>query len=322
MKYVSTRGGSLPVSFERCLLDGLAPDGGLYIPTNWPVFSASYIKEMKNLCYEELTKKILEPFIGDSFTEEELNSMIYKAYNQFNLKDKCLLKKIDDSQFLLELFHGPTLAFKDFALQLISQMFESTLHKRKTKINIIGATSGDTGSAAVEAFKEKENVNLFILFPKGRISEIQRKQMSTINSKNVFAIMIDGDFDDCQNIVKNIFEDLNFKENMKVSGINSINWARILAQVVYYFFSFFKLPQSVETISFSVPSGNFGNIFAGYIAKKLGLPIKHLIVATNENDILNRVIQTGVYKIGKVFKTISPSMEIQISSNFERLIFD
>ena len=322
MKYISTRGGCPPISFKKCLLDGLAPDGGLYVPESWPHFSFSNINEMKSLSYEELTKKILQPFIENSFSEEELDLMIFKAYLNFNVKDKCLLKKINDGQYLLELFHGPTLAFKDFALQLIAQMFELILSKSKSKINIIGATSGDTGSAAVEAFKEKENVNLFILFPKGRISDIQRRQMSTINAKNIFAIMIDGDFDDCQNIVKSIFEDLSFKEKMKISGVNSINWARILAQVVYYFFSFNRLPSNVKGVSYCIPSGNFGNIFAGYIAKKIGLPIHHLIAATNKNDILDRVIQTGIYKREKVFKTISPSMDIQVSSNFERLIFE
>ncbi len=322
MRYISTRGKSAPINFEKCLINGLAPDGGLYIPEKWPKFSSQTLIEMKHLSYEELAKKIIIPFVGDSFSEFELNNIVYKAYNNFEKKEKCLLKKINEKLFLLELFHGPTLAFKDFAMQIISQMFELTLSKNNNNINIIGATSGDTGSAAVEAFKNKKNVNLFILFPKGRISNIQRRQMTTSSSKNINAIMIDGDFDDCQNIVKSIFQDFSFKERMKISGINSINWARILAQVVYYFYSSFKVSSYNEKTTFCVPSGNFGNIFAGYVAKKLGLSIEHLITATNRNDILNRVVKTGVYKKGKVHKTMSPSMDIQISSNFERLLFE
>ena len=322
MRYISTRGKSPPINFEKCLINGLAPDGGLYIPERWPKFSTQTLVDMKNLSYEELAKKIIIPFVGESFSEFELNNIIYKAYNNFEKKEKCILKTINDKHFLLELFHGPTLAFKDFAMQIISQMFELTLLKNKNSINIIGATSGDTGSAAVEAFKNIKNVNLFILFPKGRISDIQRRQMTTSSSKNIYAIMIDGDFDDCQNIVKSIFQDISFKERMKISGINSINWARILAQVVYYFYSSFQVSSYNEKITFCVPSGNFGNIFAGYVAKKLGLSIEHLITATNKNDILNRVVKTGVYKKGKVHKTISPSMDIQISSNFERLLFE
>ncbi len=322
MKYISTRGKSLPINFKECLINGLAPDGGLYIPEKWPKFSKQTIIDMKNLSYEELAKKIILPFIGDTFSEFELNNIIYKAYDNFEKKEKCLLKKINDKHYLLELFHGPTFAFKDFAMQIISQMFELTLSNNENNINIIGATSGDTGSAAVEAFKNKKNVNLFILFPKGRISDIQRRQMTTSFSKNIKPIMIDGDFDDCQNIVKLIFEDISFKERMKISGINSINWARILAQVVYYFYSSFKVSSNEEKISFCVPSGNFGNIFAGFVAKKLGLSIEYLITASNKNDILNRVVKTGVYEKGKVHKTISPSMDIQISSNFERLLFE
>ncbi len=317
MKYISTRGNAPELGFENVLLEGLAKDGGLYIPEIWP--SVDY-KNLPEGPYFEQAAFIIHPFVDDFVSKEELLSLTERAYSQFPLDDAAPLKEIQKDNYLLELYHGPTLAFKDFAMLLLAEFFNFSLKKRNKKITILGATSGDTGSAAIEAFKDSEHANVFILFPEGRVSDIQRKQMTTVSSQSVYPIEVNGNFDDCQNLVKNLFQDLEFKNQYSLAAINSINWARVAAQIVYYFTSFQKI--DAEKVSFSVPTGNFGDIFAGWVAKKMGLPIDRLIVATNSNDILHRAISTGDYFQEKVQATISPSMDIQISSNFERLLFE
>jgi len=318
MKYVSTRDNSKEYDFEQVFIKGLADDGGLYVPISLKKHSTDELLELKNLNYNELSTEIINLFSSDFISKEELSSLIMKSYSTFREKEVVKLSNVGEIK-LLELFHGPTLAFKDIAMQFIGNLYEYYLNKNNKKINIVVATSGDTGSAAIDAIKGKSNLNIFVLHPNNRISSVQRKLMTTVEEKNVFNIAIDGNFDDCQNIVKQMFSDLEFSKSINMSGVNSINWARIIAQCVYYFYSYFKLDK--ETISFSVPTGNFGDVFAGYIAKKMGLPIDKLIVATNENDILHRAISKGDYVSKKVKETISPSMDIQLASNFERLIY-
>jgi len=318
MKYVSTRDNSKEYDFEQVFIKGLADDGGLYVPISLKKHSTDELLELKNLNYNELSTEIINLFSSDFISKEELSSLIMKSYSTFREKEVVKLSNVGEIK-LLELFHGPTLAFKDIAMQFIGNLYEYYLNKNNKKINIVVATSGDTGSAAIDAIKGKSNLNIFVLHPNNRISSVQRKLMTTVEEKNVFNIAIDGNFDDCQNIVKQMFSDLEFSKSINMSGVNSINWARIIAQCIYYFYSYFKLDK--ETISFSVPTGNFGDVFAGYIAKKMGLPIDKLIVATNENDILHRAISKGDYVSKKVKETISPSMDIQLASNFERLIY-
>ena len=322
IKYVSTRGQAPLVDFQDALLAGLAPDGGLYLPDAWPEFSADQIFRLAGLQYEDAAVQILLPFVGSSIEENELEEMIVRAYSGFRHAAIAPVKQIQNSMFMLELFHGPTLAFKDFALQLVAQIFDKVLQDLGSKISIIGATSGDTGSAAIEAFRDSNHVDLFILYPHGRISDVQRRQMTTPNSTNVHAFAIDGDFDDCQRIVKALFADKEFRAEMSLSGINSINWARVMAQTVYFFTSAVALGAPDRSISFTVPTGNFGDIFAGWAAKRMGLPIKQLVIATNQNDILCRALDTGRYEPEQVSSTISPSMDIQVSSNFERILFE
>ena len=317
MKYISTRGEPKKLGFEDVLLKGLAPDGGLYVPLEWPSLD---FNKLDNEFYWQDAAEVLLPFVSDFINKDDLNSLTERAYKSFERQDMTPLIQLDDNKYLLELFHGPTLAFKDFAMLLLAELFDVSLKKRKEKITIIGATSGDTGSAAIEAFKNSKNVNVFIFFPKDRVSEIQRKQMTTTNGDGVFPVEIDGTFDDCQNIVKSLFNDLNFNDEVNLGAINSINWGRIAAQIVYYFTSYKLLKNG--PISYSVPTGNFGDILAGWAAKKMGLPIANLLIATNENDILARALETGVYSIDKAIATMSPSMDIQISSNFERLLFE
>ncbi|MDA9623245.1 threonine synthase [Rhodobiaceae bacterium] len=317
MKYISTRGEPKELGFEDVLLKGLAPDGGLYVPLEWPSLD---FNKLDNEFYWQDAAEVLLPFVSDFINKDDLNSLTERAYKSFERHDMTPLIQLDDNKYLLELFHGPTLAFKDFAMLLLAELFDVSLKKRKEKITIIGATSGDTGSAAIEAFKNSKNVNVFIFFPKDRVSEIQRKQMTTTNGDGVFPVEIDGTFDDCQNIVKSLFNDLNFNDEVNLGAINSINWGRIAAQIVYYFTSYKLLKNG--PISYSVPTGNFGDILAGWAAKKMGLPIANLLIATNENDILARALETGVYSIDKAIATMSPSMDIQISSNFERLLFE
>ena len=321
MNYVSTRNSSDIFKFKDVFIKGLADDGGLFIPKSLHKYSQNDLIEFKNLEYKELAKKIIYPFIGDFMSENDLGKIIDKSYSVFRKKNVVDLIKVGDRS-VLELFHGPTLAFKDVAMQLLGNFYEYYLNNNNEKINIVVATSGDTGAAAIDAIKGKKNVNIFVLHPHNRVSTVQRKLMTTGNEKNVFNIAIKGNFDDCQNLVKAMFADKTFSTSIKMSGVNSINWARIIAQSVYYFYSYFLTKDRSKPINFSVPTGNFGDVYAGYLAKKMGLPINKFIVATNQNDILHRAISIGEYCIEKVSETISPSMDIQIASNFERLLYD
>ena len=321
MEYISTRNEKITFSFKDIFLRSLAEDGGLFVPKKIPSYTPNELKNLNNLSYNELAQKIILKFCIDEFSEKEITEIVNSSYKNFRAKDVVEIKKIGKFN-LLELFHGPTLAFKDVAMQVIGNMYEKILYKNNLKVNIVVATSGDTGAAAINAIKNRKNIKIFVLHPENKISEVQRKFMTTVNSKNIFNIAIEGNFDECQELVKLMFADKNFSQSVNMSGVNSINWARIVAQIVYYFFSYFKIARNGEKLNFSVPTGNFGDIYAGYIAKKMGLPINKLIVATNSNDILKRVINTGVYKPEKVAHTVSPSMDIQVASNFERLIFD
>ena len=318
MNYFSTRDKSLKFSFKEIFLRGLAPGGGLFLPTEIKRFNKDELKDLSKLDYKELATEIIFNFCKDEIKKNDLKSLIEKSYSSFKDKEVVNLIKIGDSN-LLELYNGPTLAFKDIAMQIIGNFYEHFKVAKDKTVNIIVATSGDTGSAAIAALNGRENINLFVLHPHNKISSVQRKIMTTTNGSNIYNIAIKGSFDDCQKIVKELFNDENFRTKINMSGVNSINWARIVCQIVYYFYTYFKLKK--EKISFSVPTGNFGDIYAGYVAKKMGLPINKLIVATNENDILQRVINNGEYKPDKVKPSISPSMDIQVASNFERLLF-
>ena len=321
MKYISTRNSSKTFEFKDVFIKGLADDGGLFIPKSFNKFSKSDIDEFKDLNYQELAKKIIYPFIGNFMNENDLSKIIDKSYSVFRKKNVVNLVKVGDRS-VLELFHGPTLAFKDVAMQLLGNFYEYYLNNENKKLNIVVATSGDTGAAAIDAIKGKKNINIFVIHPHNRVSPVQRKLMTTGKEQNVFNIAINGNFDDCQNLVKLMFADKNFSQDIKMSGVNSINWARIIVQSVYYFYSYFLVEDNKQPINFSVPTGNFGDVYAGYLAKKMGLPINKLIVATNQNDILHRAISKGSYEVEKVHETISPSMDIQIASNFERLLYD
>ena len=321
MDYVSTRNSSNIFKFKDVFIKGLADDGGLFIPKSLQKYKKNDLFEFKNLEYKELAKKIIHPFIGDFMSENDLSKIIDKSYSAFRKKNVVDLIEVGDRS-ILELFHGPTLAFKDIAMQLLGNFYEYYLNNENEKINIVVATSGDTGAAAIDAIKGKDNVNIFVLHPNNRVSPVQRKLMTTGKEKNVFNIAVDGNFDDCQNLVKAMFADKFFSKEIRMSGVNSINWARIIAQSVYYFYSYFLIEENNKPINFSVPTGNFGDVYAGYLAKKMGLPINKFVVATNQNDILHRAISKGTYDIEKVSETISPSMDIQIASNFERLIYD
>jgi len=318
MIYVSTRDNSKEFSFEEVFIKGLADDGGLYVPKSLKKYNSQELSKLKNLNYNEISTEIINQFSSDFISKKELSYLIKKSYSKFRENEVVKISNIGELK-LLELFHGPTLAFKDVAMQFIGNLYEYYLSKNYKKINIVVATSGDTGAAAINAIQGKSNLNIFVLHPNNRISSVQRKIMTTVEEKNVFNIAIEGNFDDCQNIVKSMFSDLEFSRSINMSGVNSINWARIIAQTVYYFYTYFKLNK--KSISFSVPTGNFGDVFAGYLAKKMGLPIDKLIVATNENDILHRAISNGDYISKKVKETLSPSMDIQLASNFERLIY-
>ena len=322
MQYISTRGQAPVLSFGEAMMTGLARDGGLYVPQEVPQFSAAQIAAMAGLPYEEIAFCVMRPFMGETFSDDEFKTLIARAYAGFGHAARAPLKQLGPNHFLLELFHGPTLAFKDFAMQLIGQMMQAALAKTGERITIVGATSGDTGSAAIEAFKGLANVDVFILFPHGRVSEVQRRQMTTPTESNVHALAMDGDFDDAQARVKDMFNDFAFRDGVRLAGVNSINWARVLAQVVYYFSSAVALGAPHRKVSFTVPTGNFGDIFAGYIAKQMGLPIDQLVIATNQNDILDRALRSGDYATNGVKPSISPSMDIQVSSNFERALFD
>ena len=318
MEYISTRNNKKTFEFKDVFIKGLADDGGLFIPKSLHKID---VNELRGLEYNDLAKKIISTFIGDFMNKNDLSNIIDKSYSVFRKKNVVNLIKVGDRS-VLELFHGPTLAFKDVAMQLLGNFYEYYLNNENQKINIVVATSGDTGAAAIDAIKGKKNVNIFVLHPHNRVSSVQRKLMTTVKDENVFNIAINGNFDDCQNLVKSMFADKNFSNEINMSGVNSINWARIIAQSVYYFYSYFLIEDKDEPINFSVPTGNFGDVYAGYLAKKMGLPINKLIVATNQNDILHRAISKGSYEVEKVAETISPSMDIQIASNFERLIYD
>ncbi len=321
IKYSSTRGGESSLSYEDVLLSGLARDGGLFMPEEWPQFSHSDLNEMKNLNYAELSAKIIRPFVEPCLSENELLSISKDTYSVFN-KDVAPLYQLNNNLHVLELFQGPTLAFKDYAMQFLARAFNQALNKRAQKGVILGATSGDTGSAALEAFKGKENIDIFILFPHKRVSSVQQKQMTWINEKGAYALSVKTDFDGCQAIVKDCFEDLKFKDEISLSAINSINWVRLLPQIVYYFYSALKIGVPDKEIVFSVPTGNFGNILAGWMAKKIGLPISKLICGSNQNDILTRFFNNGTMERKNVLPSYSPSMDIQVSSNFERLLYE
>ncbi len=321
MRYVSTRNTSKNFDFKDVFIKGLADDGGLFVPDSLKKYSENEIRDFKNLSYSELAKKIVYPFIDNFMSETELSKIIDKSYSVFRKDNVIDLIKLGDRS-VLELFHGPTLAFKDVAMQLLGNFYEHYLNSENQNINIVVATSGDTGAAAIDAIKGKKKINIFVLHPDNRVSSVQRKLMTTGKDENVFNIAIKGNFDDCQNLVKSMFADKKFSNDIKMSGVNSINWARIIAQSVYYFYSYLLVEDTSEPTNFSVPTGNFGDVYAGYLAKKMGLPINKLIVATNQNDILHRAISEGSYEAEKVSETISPSMDIQIASNFERLIFD
>ncbi len=317
MNYISTRNKSLNYDFSSIFLRGLAPDGGLFLPNEIKKFNENELNELSKLNYIDLGVEIISEFCIPVLNKNKIKLILDEAYSSFDTKNIVEIKKIDNIN-LLELYHGPTLAFKDIAMQVIGLMYEA-LNLNKKKINVIVATSGDTGSAAIAALKEKQNINLFVLHPHEKISSIQRKIMTTCNSNNIYNIAVKGNFDDCQKIVKQMFNDEQFREKINMSGVNSINWARIICQIVYYFYAYFQFSSK---LNFSVPTGNFGDVYAGYIAKKMGLPIDKLIVATNENDILCRVINTGEYRPSEVKPSLSPSMDIQVASNFERLLFD
>ncbi len=322
MKYVSTRGQAPALTFDDVLLTGLARDGGLYLPASWPRFSAAEIRAMADLSYADLAFRVLAPFIADAIHEARFRKILAEAYDGFGHAAVAPLKQLDRRIWLLELFHGPTLAFKDFALQLVGRLFDEILEARGARVTIVGATSGDTGSAAIEACRGRSRVEIFILHPKGRVSEGQRRQMTTVDTANVHNLAIEGSFDDCQDLVKAMFNDLAFRDELALSAVNSINCVRILGQIVYYFAAALALGAPDRKVAFAVPTGNFGNVFAGYAAGIMGLPIERLIVASNVNDILTRFFESGSMSIQGVQASLSPSMDIQISSNFERLLYD
>ncbi len=322
MKYISTRGDAPVLNFEEVLLAGLASDGGLYVPEVLPTFSKEEIASWVGLPYNELAYKIIKPFVDDCVEDADLKQMIDETYAGFNHSAVAPLKELGTNEWVLELFHGPTLAFKDFALQLLGRLMDYALTKRQERLVIMGATSGDTGSAAIEGCRHSDHLDIFILHPYNRVSEVQRKQMTTIIEDNVFNVALEGNFDDCQEMVKDSFANQDFLGGRKLGAVNSINWARIMSQIVYYFSASLAVGGPHREVAFSVPTGNFGDIFAGYLAKQMGLPISQLVVATNKNDILHRVISGNDMSKGELVHTLSPSMDIMVSSNFERLLFD
>lgn len=322
MKYVSTRGEAPALGFDDVLLTGLAPDGGLYVPEHWPHFSSDDIRALRGLSYQDMAVAVMTPFVTDCLSDDELRDLVTRSYAGFEHAAVAPLKQLGPDRWVMELFHGPTLAFKDYALQFVGNAFEDVLKKKGRRITIVGATSGDTGSAAIEACRDRENIDIFILHPEGRTSEVQRRQMTTVQAPNVHNVALKGTFDDCQDTVKALFADVAFREEMGLSAVNSINWARIMAQVVYYFWAGVALGAPDRAVTFAVPTGNFGNVFAGYVARRMGLPVEKFVVGSNTNDILTRFFETGSMTIEGVVPTLSPSMDIQVSSNFERLLFD
>ncbi|PLW68083.1 threonine synthase [Pseudohalioglobus lutimaris] len=323
MKYISTRGQAPTLNFEEVLLTGLASDGGLYVPETLPQFSPADIAEMAGMNYAQLAQKIITPFVEDCIPGPDLQAILEETYAEFRHAAVAPMVQIASNQWVLELFHGPTLAFKDFALQLLGRLLDYVLERKHQKVVIMGATSGDTGSAAIEGCKRCNNIDIFILHPHGRVSDVQRKQMTTVVGDNIHNLAVQGNFDDCQAMVKASFNDRSFlPADRSLVAVNSINWARIMAQIVYYFYAAVALGAPARKIAFSVPTGNFGDIFAGYLARQMGLPVERLIIATNSNDVLHRVLTTGTYARQTLEHTLSPSMDISVSSNFERLLFD
>ncbi len=322
MNYLSTRGEAPVLSFTEALLAGLARDGGLYVPQSYPQLSAAEIEGFAGVSYAEVAESVIGPFTGGEIDAHDFTRMVHEAYGSFRHCAVAPLTQIGDNLFVLELFHGPTLAFKDVAMQLLGRMMDHVLKKEGRRATIVGATSGDTGAAAIEAFRGLEQVDVFIMYPHNRVSDVQRRQMTTVEGDNIHCIALEGTFDDCQSILKGCFNNLDFRDQLGLSGVNSINWARVVAQIVYYFTSAVVLGAPHRKVSFTVPTGNFGDILAGYVAKQMGLPIGRLVIATNENDILARTLDEGAYEVRGVHATQSPSMDIQVSSNFERLMFD
>ena len=322
MEYVGTRGDTRPLPFDDVLLDGMAADGGLFVPRTWPQFSADDIAALGDLPYDEAAARIMAPFVGDAIPAEKFRALVSQSYAEFGHQSVAPLRQIGPGEWLLELFHGPTLAFKDIALQLLGRLFDHLLDARGRRATIVGATSGDTGSAAIAACGGRANMDVFILHPRGLVSDVQRRQMTTVGDDNVHNIAVEGTFDDCQALVKTTFADEEFRRAHHLSAVNSINWARVMAQTVYYFTAAASLGAPGTRVSFAVPTGNFGDVYAGYTAHRMGLPIGLLVVATNVNDILTRFLASGAYRPGAVSKTLSPSMDIQVASNFERLLFE
>jgi threonine synthase len=322
VRYVSTRGEAPSLGFVDVTLAGLARDGGLYVPASWPQFNAQTISDFAGRPYAEVAVEVIRPFVGEEIPEHDLARMVQEAYGGFRHPAVAPLTQYGASDFVLELFHGPTLAFKDLAMQLLGRLMDNVLTARGDRTTVVVATSGDTGGAAVEAFRGRSRTDLYVLFPQGRVSDVQRRMMTTANDDNVHALAIEGTFDDCQAIVKGMFNHHTFRDRTRLSGVNSINWARIVAQVVYYFTSAVAIGAPQRKVAFTVPTGNFGDVYAGYVAQRMGLPIDRLVIATNVNDILARTIATGAYELQAVVPTSSPSMDIQVASNFERLLFE
>ncbi|MEH6630007.1 MAG: threonine synthase [Halopseudomonas aestusnigri] len=322
MKYISTRGRAEALNFDEVLLAGLARDGGLYLPETWPEFSAEEIRDMAGKPYTEIVFRVVKPFVDGVIPDTDLKAIIEDSYADFRHTAVAPLKQINGRIWVMELFHGPTLAFKDFALQMLGRLFDYILKQRGERITIVGATSGDTGSAAIEACRDRDQIDIYILHPHGRVSEVQRRQMTTVTSHNVINIALEGTFDDCQDHVKAMFNDQSFRDTVNLSAVNSINWARIMSQIAYYFAAGVALGAPDRPIGFSVPTGNFGNVFAAYAAGRMGLPVSQLVVGSNRNDILTRFFETGSMTMNPVEPSLSPSMDIQVSSNFERLLFD
>ncbi len=317
MRYISTRGSAPALAFDEVLLTGLAADGGLYVPESWPALGAGELAEMRGLSYGALAARVLAPFAG-----QELAALFHGAYDEFDHPEIAPLTEIGENEWLLELFHGPTLAFKDYAMQPLGRLFDHVLAARGQRLTIVGATSGDTGSAAIAALAGRASIEVFILHPHGRVSEVQRRQMTTVDAANIHNIAIEGTFDDCQNLLKALFADEDFRRETRLSAVNSINWARIAGQIVYYVWAALRLGAEETGIAFAVPTGNFGNVYAGYAARRMGLPIRQLVIGSNRNDILTRFLESGSMESREVEQSLSPSMDIQVSSNFERLLFD
>ena len=321
MQYVSTRGAAPVLSFEDAMISGLARDGGLYVPDQVPVLSVVELKALRGKPFADVAFAVASRFADGAIPEQDLRRMVDEAYATFAHKAVTPLKQLDANHFLLELFHGPTIAFKDVAMQLLARLMDWSLERSKSRATIVGATSGDTGGAAIEAFRHSRNASIYILHPHGRVSDVQRRQMTTVHAPHVHNIALEGTFDDCQSIVKALFNDHAFRDEIRLAGVNSINWVRVMAQISYYIFAGLALGAPDRAVSFTVPTGNFGNVFAGLMAKRMGLPIDRLVIATNANDILDRTVKSGRYEVKGVHATTSPSMDIQVSSNFERLVF-